>query len=314
MPTQATRACPLGMSDILIVDDSDDVGMLLVSALKAEGYSPARVPNGAVALSWLQSAPELPRLILLDLRMPVMDGVEFRRRQLADPRLMRIPTAILTATPADVLPELHVRTVLTKPVELGRLLVVVEQLVGRCANPACGQPLDWAAASAPKADTSESRIHHLLSRSGTEEHYMCYACGHYTWRYPVSIRINRTASHVEMVGETHLVNRTFLHFILDDIDNAQIRRHGSYLRLLVEIMAPKMNVSPLEALDVFQRAMNMGLRGAQVAYVITGRPWSVTATVIERSARNRGLHLRFFTDRESALAWLNASHESGRSA
>jgi CheY-like chemotaxis protein len=260
------------MSDILIVDDSDDIAALLLSVLEAEGYSAARVPNGALALSWLEATPELPRLILLDLRMPVMDGAEFRRRQLADQRISRIPVVVLTGTPADAAPELGARTVLVKPVDPGRLLLTVEEIVRGCANPACRQPLDWAAGSAPRADTPQSRIHHVLTRSGPAKDYMCYACGHYTCLHPVTITIRKANSHVEMVGETQLVNRTFLHFILDEIERAQIRRPGKYLKLLVEIRAPETSVSPLEALDVFQRAMSMGLRGAQVAYVITGRP------------------------------------------
>jgi hypothetical protein len=58
----------------------------------------------------------------------------------------------------------------------------------------------------------------------------------------------------------------------------------------------------------------MGLRGSQVAYVISGRPLSITAKIVESIARNRGIHLRFFLDRQSALSWLQAFEEAGRIA
>jgi hypothetical protein len=79
--------------------------------------------------------------------------------------------------------------------------------------------------------------------------------------------------------------------------------------------APELDVSLMEGLDVFHRATTMGLHGSQVAYVISGRPWSITATALEAIARRRGIHLRFFLDRDCALQRLGASAgESGRVA
>jgi CheY-like chemotaxis protein len=82
---------------ILVVDDHDDVREVLVAVLEAEGYCTAVAVNGADALDYLHRAPVLPCLILLDLMMPVMDGSEFREKQLAEGELAAIPVIIVSA-------------------------------------------------------------------------------------------------------------------------------------------------------------------------------------------------------------------------
>lgn len=143
---------------------------------------------------------------------------------------------------------------------------------------------------------------------------MCYACGHYTVLRPFRLNMETRSGYVHIVAETNVVSGAFLHYVLDDIERAGIRPQGQYLKLLLEVVAPEIAVSPMQALDVFRRAVKLGLRGAQVAYVISGRPWSITAALIEKIARQQGLHLRFFVHRDSALSWLNAADEAGRIA
>lgn len=183
-----------------------------------------------------------------------------------------------------------------------------------CANPACGQPLDWAAPISPKEGTPKDRIHQVLARTEHGRYLMCYACGHYTELRPIRIKMETAGAYVDVVAETDVVNSTFLHCVLDDIDEARIRLSGQYLKLLLEVIASEIDLTLLQALDVFRRAIRMGLRGSQVAYVISGRPLSITATMVERIALSRGIHLRFFTERQSGLSWLKASDEAGRIA
>ncbi len=83
---------------VLIVDDDEGIRDALVVALTDEGYRVTCAGNGEVALAQLRSGKHPPPcLILLDLMMPVMDGLEFRARQLDDPDLARIPIAVMTA-------------------------------------------------------------------------------------------------------------------------------------------------------------------------------------------------------------------------
>ena len=60
---------------ILVVDDDQDLLGLLAFVLSAEGYGVATASDGREALDVVESA--MPDLILLDMKMPVMDGWEF---------------------------------------------------------------------------------------------------------------------------------------------------------------------------------------------------------------------------------------------
>src|SRR5580658_4426226 len=80
---------------VLIVDDDRDIRETIREVLEVEGYTVETAENGAAALAKLRHVR--PRLILLDLTMPVMDGASFREMQLSDESLAAIPTIVLTA-------------------------------------------------------------------------------------------------------------------------------------------------------------------------------------------------------------------------
>lgn len=61
---------------ILIVEDDNDLREAYVMILKSEGYETKAAHNGQVALDLIKEVGE-PRIIFLDLRMPVMNGIEF---------------------------------------------------------------------------------------------------------------------------------------------------------------------------------------------------------------------------------------------
>jgi two-component system sensor histidine kinase/response regulator len=87
-----------GASDIpgiLIVDDAPANLELLAEMLRTRGYEPRPVTSGAQALATAQADP--PDLILLDVRMPEMDGFEVCARLKADERLKEIPVIFITA-------------------------------------------------------------------------------------------------------------------------------------------------------------------------------------------------------------------------
>ncbi len=85
---------------LLVEDDLVDV-MTVKRALRELGaVNPLHVVhNGEQALAYLQAgAPVSPGLILLDLNMPRMNGLEFLRHVKADPQLSRIPVVVLTTS------------------------------------------------------------------------------------------------------------------------------------------------------------------------------------------------------------------------
>jgi CheY-like chemotaxis protein len=82
---------------ILIVEDDAPIREMLVEILEDEGYPVQGASNGQEAFAALRTIPTLPKLVLLDLMMPVMDGWTFRQKQLQDPLLRGIPIIVLSA-------------------------------------------------------------------------------------------------------------------------------------------------------------------------------------------------------------------------
>ncbi len=112
---------------LLVVEDDVGVSESLAHVLRSEGYEVEIAASGAEALRRLQQQP-LPSLILLDLMMPEMDGIAFRRAQLRDPRLRRVPVVIISARPdvARQAQALEADDYLRKPMSFEELLHVVQ--------------------------------------------------------------------------------------------------------------------------------------------------------------------------------------------
>lgn len=101
MPQPATQPAT---QDVLVVDDNDELREVLTELLSSEGYVVASASNGREALNSLRSGDAHPRLILLDLTMPVMDGWEFCAESSKDPILRKIPIGVVSATGPDERP------------------------------------------------------------------------------------------------------------------------------------------------------------------------------------------------------------------
>jgi signal transduction histidine kinase len=87
---------PLGPGgDILVVEDTPSSLRLLVNLLAGEGYRVREAPDGELALWSARAQP--PELILLDVRMPGMDGYEVCRQLKAHPQLRQVPVIFLSA-------------------------------------------------------------------------------------------------------------------------------------------------------------------------------------------------------------------------
>jgi PAS domain S-box-containing protein len=83
---------------IVVVDDDPDVREMLTYALTERGYQVVAMAGGEEALAYLKNSPS-PRLILLDLVMPDMDGWKFLAERNRDPALSRVPVIVLSAQP-----------------------------------------------------------------------------------------------------------------------------------------------------------------------------------------------------------------------
>ena len=83
------------MASILIVDDDLDGSEAVARALRKSGHRAVCVPNGREALAMLTGA--LPDLVILDVRMPEMDGITFLQVLRSYLRWQHLPVILLTA-------------------------------------------------------------------------------------------------------------------------------------------------------------------------------------------------------------------------
>jgi CheY-like chemotaxis protein len=114
----------------MVVDDDQDIREILTEILTDAGYTVVPSVNGSDALAKLREVT--PSLILLDLNMPVMDGIAFRHEQRQDPRYAAIPTVVMSAVHKmnEQIAGLAVADALAKPVNLKDLMRVVARYCG----------------------------------------------------------------------------------------------------------------------------------------------------------------------------------------
>jgi CheY-like chemotaxis protein len=87
------------MSLVLVVDDNPDGIRIVESILKGSGYDVVAATSGQEALDAVDAAP--PAVILLDVMMPGMSGLEVLEKIRAQPKNNRIPVILLTAKTQD---------------------------------------------------------------------------------------------------------------------------------------------------------------------------------------------------------------------
>jgi CheY-like chemotaxis protein len=118
----APAARPRGR--VLIIEDDPAAREMLETMFRFDGYETIVARNGAEGLQEMRQCR--PSAVLLDLMMPVMDGWQFRKRQLADPALASIPVVCVTgvASPHDVEARLGLPC-FNKPFDIDSLLAAV---------------------------------------------------------------------------------------------------------------------------------------------------------------------------------------------
>jgi DNA-binding response OmpR family regulator len=118
---------------ILVVDDEPEALEILGFKLKESGFAPLFAPNGAVALKIARD--DQPALIVLDLMLPEVDGLEVCKILRRDPATAMIPIVMLTARAAEmdrVLGlELGADDYVTKPFSPRELVLRIRKLLAR---------------------------------------------------------------------------------------------------------------------------------------------------------------------------------------
>jgi len=126
-PSQRSVAPPL----ILLAEDNEANTMTLLSYLKANGYQVLLAKNGQEAVALAQS--ETPDLILMDIQMPGMDGLEAMQQIRREPTLVDVPIIALTALAMTSDRERCLAAgasdYLSKPIQLRQLVTTIQQIL-----------------------------------------------------------------------------------------------------------------------------------------------------------------------------------------
>lgn len=123
------------MHDVLIIEDNAMVRRSLEKAFVKEGYTVSTAGDGEEALRGLGSSDTLPKIIIMDLIMPVMDGWQLRRRLLEKREWARVPVIAFSGSGVDdaenTLPGV---VCILKPVRMETLFENVARLIAGTAS------------------------------------------------------------------------------------------------------------------------------------------------------------------------------------
>jgi two-component system alkaline phosphatase synthesis response regulator PhoP len=121
-------------TDILVVDDEPHIGRIIKTRLEQGPFSVTVVERGAEALAALEQNPGI-RLVVLDLMLPGMSGLEVLRAARANPQLPHLKCIVLTAAGQDAqfreAQQLGISEFMTKPFSPRRLFAHVLALTGQ---------------------------------------------------------------------------------------------------------------------------------------------------------------------------------------
>lgn len=121
---------------VLIIEDEEDAAELFAEMMRVSGFRVLKTSKSAPAISMM--AAEKPDVVLLDIMMPEISGLDILRQMRRDPALANIPVIVITAKsmPTDIKNgmEAGASTYLTKPVGYLELKEAVERALAN--NPA----------------------------------------------------------------------------------------------------------------------------------------------------------------------------------
>ncbi len=123
-------------STVLLVEDNEDNLLIYSTILRHSGFSVIEARDGQAGIDAAKG--ELPGLILMDVSIPIIDGLEATRRLKADPATKHIPIIALTAhalaTDQQKAMEAGCDSYIAKPAEPRVVLAAVKQYLGEPAN------------------------------------------------------------------------------------------------------------------------------------------------------------------------------------
>jgi len=122
---RSSSAAPPARSAVLVLEDDRDVAQTIGELIEDQGYRAIVVDNGREALAVLEH--ERPCLMLIDVFMPIMNGIEFLRVVKARASLADIPRVVMTAANDHMIGVKEDVSVLYKPVDFDSLKRLLEK-------------------------------------------------------------------------------------------------------------------------------------------------------------------------------------------
>lgn len=117
---------------VLIIEDEEDAAELFAEMMRVSGFRVLKTSKSAPAIAMMTA--DKPDIVLLDIMMPEISGLDILRQMRRDPNLANIPVIMVTAKsmPADIKNgmEAGASTYLTKPVGFMELKEAVERILG----------------------------------------------------------------------------------------------------------------------------------------------------------------------------------------
>jgi CheY-like chemotaxis protein len=117
------------MATILVVDDEKPVRQFLVAAFEQAGHQVLEAHHGRHALNVLASSRLQPDLVLSDVMMPIVSGLELCSILKADPSTADIPVILMSAAHPRVTATSSADAVIAKPFDLDTLDALIERIL-----------------------------------------------------------------------------------------------------------------------------------------------------------------------------------------
>jgi len=122
----------MNQKSVLIIEDEEDAAELFAEMMRVSGFRVSTTSKSEPAISMMIA--DKPDIVLLDIMMPEISGLDILRQMRRDPNLANIPVIVVTAKsmPADIKNgmEAGASTYLTKPVGFQELKDAVERTLG----------------------------------------------------------------------------------------------------------------------------------------------------------------------------------------
>ena len=203
-------------SDVLVVEDEPDIRNLIVHHLARDGFRCRTAATGAEALTRVRAA--VPDLVVLDLMLPEMSGLEVCRRLRGDPATAAVPIIMLTAKADEVDRivglELGADDYVAKPFSPKELVARVRAVLRRARPGEAGRPLSAGGVSLDAARhvvTVDGRPVELTPKEFDLLHALLEAAG-------------------RVLSREHLLNRVWGYSRADEIESRTVDVHIRRLR------------------------------------------------------------------------------------